>query len=138
MSDLRSWDNKLLQVDLLQPKKSEALSYLNSGSAAPQRYARVVVQFGASLEPYIQEFQVGPLPVANGSTTLAPLDSIYNKGKGYIRVYDQDAAAIQAYTYSISTSVADLTQSLLNGVGRPFPVFRLCLLVSPDGLGRFE
>ncbi len=102
----------------MQPKKSDALSYFDSGAAAPDRYARVVIQFGATLEPYIQEYQVGPLPVVNGSTTLAPLDSIYNKGKGYIRVYDQDAAALLAFTYQISASIADITQPLLNGVSQ--------------------
>lgn len=111
-----SWDNKLLQVELLPPKKADALSYFDSGAAAPARYARAVVQFGATLEPYIQEYQVGPLPVVNGSTTLTTLDSIYNKGKGYIRVYDQDTTALLAFTYQISTSIADITQLLLNGV----------------------
>ena len=100
----------------MQPAKADALSYLEGSSAAPQRYARVVIQFGATLEPYIQEYQVGPLPVANGTTTVVPLDSIYNKGKGYIRIYDQDAAAIQAFTYAVSTNISDLTQTLLNGV----------------------
>ena len=102
----------------MQPNKSDALSYLNSGAAAPVRYARAVIQFGATLEPYIQEYQVGPLPVVNGSTTLASLDSIYNKGKGYIRVYDQDSVALVAFSYQISTGIADITQSLLNGVSR--------------------
>lgn len=105
-------------MDLLQPKKADALSYLDSGAAAPVRYARAVVQFGATSEPYIQEFQVGPLPVANGTTTLAPLNAIYNKGKGYQRIYNIDALQIAAFTYQIATGVADLTQLLLNGVSQ--------------------
>ena len=100
----------------MQPNKSDALSYLDSGAAAPARYARAVIQFGATFEPYIQEYRVGPLPVVNGSTTLASLDSIYNKGKGYIRVYDQDSVALVTFSYQISTGIADITQSLLNGV----------------------
>ena len=94
--------------------------YLDSSAAAPVRYARAVIQFGATMEPYIQEYQVGPLPVINGSTTLTSLDSIYNKGKGYIRVYDQDSVALIKFSYQISTGIADITQSLLNGVSR-FP-----------------
>lgn len=109
-----------MQVELLQPKKADALAFFDSGAAAPDRYARAVVQFGATLEPYIQEYQVGPLPVANGSTTLAPLDSIYNKGKGYIRIYDHDQEALAAFTYQIATSIADITKLLLNGVSQ-FP-----------------
>ena len=102
----------------MPPKKADALSYLASRSAAPARYARAVVQFGATLEPYIQEFQVGPLPVANGSTILAPLDFVYNKGKGYQRVCDADAEALAAFTSEIGAGVADITKPLLNGVSR--------------------
>lgn len=107
-------------MELLQPNKSDALSYLDSGSAAPSRYARAVIQFGATLEPYIQEYQVGPLPVTNGSTTLVPLDYLYNKGKAYQRLYasDADIPELIAFTYQIATSVADITQLLLNGVSK--------------------
>ena len=106
-----------MNIELLQPNKSDALSYLDLGSALPDRYARAVVRFGATLEPYIQEYQVGPLPVVNGSTTLAQLNYIYNKGRGYQRIYDVDREALAVFTYGISASIADITQSLLNGVG---------------------
>ena len=108
----------ILQLELLQPNKSDAISYLNSRSAAPKRYARAVIQFGAVMEPYIQEYQVGPLPATNGTTTVAPLDYIYNKGKGYQRVYDADQDALAVFTYTIGAGVADITQPLLNGVSR--------------------
>lgn len=68
------------------------------------------------MEPYLREFQVGPLPVNNGSTTLAPLDYIYNKGKGYQRIYDVDYIEIATFTYETAAKVADITQLLLNGV----------------------
>ena len=113
---MRSWDNKLIQVELLQPSKADALSYLNSDGPAPDRYARIVVRFGATLLPHIQEYQVGPLPVATAK--LAPLDSIYNKGKGYQRLYDADKEALAAFTYGIGAGIADSTQPLLNGVSR--------------------
>lgn len=105
-----------MQVELLQPSKTDALSYLSSDAPAPDRYARIVIRFGATLLPYIQEFQVGPLPVATAK--LAPLDSIYNKGRGYQRIYDVDKEALAAFTYGIGASVADITQPLLNGVSR--------------------
>ena len=126
-----------MQVDLLQPKKSDALAYLDRGAAAPARYARVVVQFGATLEPYIQEYQVGPLPVVNGSTTLTQLNSIYNKGKGYIRIYDQDALALSDFGYQVSTSIADITQLLLNGVSC-FPYDCIKLTFRSDSIGRSQ
>ena len=101
----------------MQPKKADALSYLDLGSAAPNRYARVVIRFGATLEPYIQEYQVGPLPISNGTTHLAPLDSIYNKGKGYVRLYDVDTEALAVFGAGVGARVADITKLLLNGVG---------------------
>lgn len=107
-----------MQVELLQPNKSDALAYLDAGSAAPDRYARTVIRFGATLEPYVQEYQVGPLPVVNGSTSLAPLDYIYNKGRGYQRLYDADAAALAAFTSEVGASIVDITKSLLNGVSQ--------------------
>lgn len=76
------------------------------------------MRFGATLEPYIQEYQVGPLPVANRSTALAPLDHIYNKGKGYQRIYDLDSEELAIFLYGIGASIADITQRLLNGVSR--------------------
>lgn len=98
----------------MQPNKSDALAYLNSGSVAPDRYARVVVRFGATLEPYIREYQVGPLPVS--SAKLAFLDSIYNKGRGYQRFYNADPEALQAFVDGIGAQVADITKALLNAV----------------------
>lgn len=106
----------MIQVELLQPKKADALSYLDSDSDAPDRYARVVIRFGATLEPSIQEYQVGPLPVVNGTAKLAPLDYIYNKGRGYTRLYDVDSAAIAAFATGIGASIADITGRLFNGV----------------------
>ena len=116
MKSTYSWDNKLIQVELLQPKKADALSYLDLNSDAPDRYARVVIRFGATLEPSIQEYQVGPLPVVNGTTGLAPLNHIYNKGRGYTRLYDVDAAALAAFAAGIGASIADITRRLFNGV----------------------
>ena len=126
-----------MQVELLQPKKSDALSYLDSGAAAPTRYARAVIQFGATLEPYIQEYRVGPLPVANGTTTVTPLDDLYNKGKAYQRIYaaDADIPTLIAFTYSVSTAVADLTQLLLNGVSLFFSILFALTNFGPDGFG---
>lgn len=101
---------------MLQPNKSDALAYLNSQSSAPDRYARVLLRYGATLEPYLQEYQVGPLPIANGSTTVTPLNYIYNKGKGYQRLYNVDLPEITVFLYGVGTKVADITKLLLGGV----------------------
>ncbi|KAG8532817.1 uncharacterized protein KY384_002695 [Bacidia gigantensis] len=116
-----SWDNKIQQVELLQPNKSDALSYLDSGSAAPKQYVRAVIRFGATPEPYIQEYQVGPLPVTNGSTSLTELNYIYNKGRGYQRLYDLDFEALLPFVYGVTGGVADITKLLINGTATGAP-----------------
>ena len=104
-------------VDQLQPNKSDALAYLDSGAQAPVRYARALLLYGATDEPYLREFQVGPLPISNGSTQVFPLDYPYNKGQGYQRIYDLDLLEIANYNYEVGANVTDLTSKLLNGVG---------------------
>ncbi|KAH0627728.1 hypothetical protein JD844_003869 [Phrynosoma platyrhinos] len=54
--------NSLFLVELLAPKKSQALRYLDLGGRPPRRRARVVVFFGAGPEPNVTEYVVGPLP----------------------------------------------------------------------------
>lgn len=54
--------NSLFLVELLAPKKSQALAYLDSGGPRPKRRARAVVFFGAEAKPNITEYIVGPLP----------------------------------------------------------------------------
>lgn len=102
-------------MDLLRANKTDALAYLDSRSKAPIRYARVIIQFGATNEPYIEEFQVGPLPAGKG-TAIVPLNYLYNNGEGKQRRYDNDIEALVAFTYQIGTSVGDVTERLLNGV----------------------
>ncbi|KAL9111597.1 MAG: hypothetical protein Q9187_007909 [Circinaria calcarea] len=115
-----AWDNVILTVELLQPNKSDALSYLDSGAQAPARYAKTTLQFGATLEPYIQEYMVGPLPATNGTATngtasYAELNYIYNKGSGRQRVYNADALALATFNVEVGAGIADITQALLNG-----------------------
>ena len=103
---------------MLQPNKSDALPYLDSGAPAPNRYARATVQFGATVEPYIQEWMVGPLPITNGTTLCTPLNYIYNKGRGYQRVYNADAEALAIFNGNVGSEVIDITLRLLNGVSK--------------------
>ncbi|XP_077159638.1 diamine oxidase [copper-containing] [Paroedura picta] len=54
--------NSLFLVELLPPKKGQALKYLDSGEPRPRRRARAVVFFGAEAKPNVTEYIVGPLP----------------------------------------------------------------------------
>ncbi|KAL8639331.1 MAG: hypothetical protein Q9228_003623 [Teloschistes exilis] len=112
----------IIAVELLQPNKSDALSYLDSDTQAPVRNARALIRFGATLEPYLQEYLVGPLPVAAGKTTVAPLDYIFNKGRGYQRLYNVDTDTLTAFAYGYaSTNLSDISQQLLNGTATGDP-----------------
>lgn len=115
MPKLCSWDNTIALVELLQPNKTAALPYLNGEGPAPDRYARVAIQFQATKEPYIQDFMVGPLPISS-QTTLQPLNYIYNKGVGKQRIYHADLVEEIGFYAKIGASVADITLDLWNGV----------------------
>ncbi|XP_073539745.1 amine oxidase [copper-containing] 3-like isoform X3 [Phyllobates terribilis] len=54
--------NCIYSVELLPPRKQDALSYLDKGGPKPRREAIAVVYFGSHSEPEIKEFVVGPLP----------------------------------------------------------------------------
>ena len=106
-------------LELLQPNKSDAVPYLDSNAAAPKRYAKATLQFGATTEPYIEEFIVGPLPVAKGKTSYSRLDYIFNRpGGGRQRVYMADPLALEAYYQMIGSQVADITTALGLGVSK--------------------
>ena len=112
-----------MTIDLLQPNKSDAVKYLDQSGPAPPRYAQATLQYGATLEPYVQEYQVGPLPIS-GNSSVTPLSYIYNSGgKGKQRIYNADALPIAEFQLQVGTQVANITQKLLNGV-RPL-LFRL-------------
>ncbi|EER23430.1 Copper amine oxidase, putative [Coccidioides posadasii C735 delta SOWgp] len=115
-----SWDNTIDLVELLQPNKSDALPYLNGDGPAPDRYARVGIQFKATEEPYIQDYMVGPLPVSH-RTKVQPLNYLYNKGVGKQRIYHADINEEVAFYAKIGASVADITLDLWNGTFMGLP-----------------
>lgn len=53
-------ENYIFLIDLVLPKKAEALRYLDSQGPKPERQASVVVFFGEF--NYLKEYTVGPLP----------------------------------------------------------------------------
>ncbi|XP_018419989.1 PREDICTED: membrane primary amine oxidase-like isoform X2 [Nanorana parkeri] len=54
--------NCIYSVELLPPKKQDALLYLDKGGPKPRREALAIVYFGSHAEPVIKEYVVGPLP----------------------------------------------------------------------------
>ncbi|KAF5643096.1 peroxisomal amine oxidase copper-containing protein [Fusarium sp. NRRL 52700] len=110
-----SWDNVIVSLDLLQPNKTGALAYLEGHGPAPVRYARATLQFNSKLQPYIQEYMVGPLPIQKGLTHHEELNYIFTSGRGRINVYNADGEAIAAFNLKIGTEIKDITKELLNG-----------------------
>ncbi|EEU33975.1 uncharacterized protein NECHADRAFT_94780 [Fusarium vanettenii 77-13-4] len=110
-----SWDNVIVTLDLLQPNKTDALSYLEGRGPVPARYARATLQFNSQLQPYIQEYMVGPLPVKKGSTRYEELNYMFTSGRGRINVYNADGDAIAAFNLKVGAEIQDITKRLLNG-----------------------
>ncbi|KAM0198542.1 hypothetical protein ACHAPI_004069 [Fusarium lateritium] len=110
-----SWDNVIVSLDLLQPNKTDALTYLEGNGPAPTRYARATLQFNSQLQPYIQEYMVGPLPVQEGSTKYEELNYMFTSGRGRINVYNADSEAVATFNLLVGADIQNITKKLLNG-----------------------
>ncbi|XP_048367565.1 amiloride-sensitive amine oxidase [copper-containing] isoform X2 [Sphaerodactylus townsendi] len=64
--------NSLFLVELLAPKKKQALRYLDAGGPCPRRHARAVVFFGGEVKPNVTEYIVGPLPTPTSYRPFGP------------------------------------------------------------------
>ncbi|KAH7394285.1 putative copper amine oxidase [Pyrenochaeta sp. MPI-SDFR-AT-0127] len=105
--------NSITLIELLPPNKTSALPYISGKGPEPLRYARARLTIRSVAEPYVQDFMVGPLPVSN-QTTIQPLDFLYNKGQGKIRMYDAESEQTNAWDKAIGESVAGVTKALWN------------------------
>ena len=102
----------------MQPNKSDALAYLDGGAAAPERYAHVVLDNRATVNPTYQDILVGPLPVNNKTTSWQPLTYPFTKQSGgKIRNLDADSdvTLYQDWLYKISAEIVDIQRELWNG-----------------------
>ncbi|KAJ7159987.1 copper amine oxidase [Mycena crocata] len=113
-ADAGAWDNAIEVVDLVQPNKTDALDYLDNGGPAPDRFAVARIAFGATEEPWLQDFIVGPLPISNAST-YASLDWATTSGSAKIRNYDADEDLTTQWNLDVTATVADIVLDLLNG-----------------------
>ncbi|KAH9915164.1 copper amine oxidase [Epithele typhae] len=109
-----SWDNTIQVVDTLLPNKTAVLPYLSGNGSKPDRYAKAIIWFGASEEPWLQEFQVGPLPISNTSTYTS-LDWATTKGKAVQRNYNADEDLQYEFFTNVSATVQDILTDLING-----------------------
>ncbi|KAJ7479846.1 copper amine oxidase [Mycena latifolia] len=113
-ADAGAWDNAIEVLDLVQPNKTDALEYLDNGAPLPDRFAVARIAFGATEEPYVQDFIVGPLPISNTST-YASLDWATTSGSAKIRNYNADEELLTQWKFDVTATVADIVLDLLNG-----------------------
>ncbi|KAK6910889.1 hypothetical protein I203_104924 [Kwoniella mangroviensis CBS 8507] len=90
VDDAGEWDNTIMVVDFLPPNKTDALGYLDGQGDKPERWAVASLLFGATEEPYAQDWVVGPIPITNDSTYY-PYTFGTHAEDAKIRVYDMDA-----------------------------------------------
>ncbi|OIW28159.1 membrane copper amine oxidase [Coniochaeta ligniaria NRRL 30616] len=115
--DAGAWDNTVLLVESMIPNKTDALGYIDGCKAPPKKYAHVVLDERASVDPTYADIIVGPLPIDNTTTTWEPLTYPYTKNNsGKVRNLDADAddALYSEWLYVIGASVADITLDLWN------------------------
>ncbi|KAG8892264.1 hypothetical protein FRB99_002842, partial [Tulasnella sp. 403] len=134
-------DNSIWLIEALMPNKSVALPYLDAhppkkrstglddragGGGAPARFARAVIFGGGYPTPFVQELQVGPLPIS-GETSCTPLGSLYQNstipgvdGDGKIAfnsrtTYSIEGAALDTFVVGFMTPLKDATDDLFGG-----------------------
>lgn len=112
------WDNAILVVDLAHVNKAEATSYLSGAAPAPDRYAKATISFGATEEPYYQDFYVGPI---GDNMTYTSYDWVTTTGAAKIRNYDADSSRQYELWFNLSMEVEDIIQDLLNAVCQMLP-----------------
>ena len=113
---LRRWDNVIVSLDILQPNKTDATAYLDEDGPEPARFARATLQFNSKMQPYIQEYMVGPLPIQKETTKYEELNYIFTSGRGRTNVYNADGDAIAEFNLKVGASIKEITTDLLNGV----------------------
>ncbi|KAL0263405.1 hypothetical protein SLS55_002385 [Diplodia seriata] len=112
--ELVIWDNTIVTVETLAPNKSAALPYLNGETTAPpKRFARATIKFGASEQPYFQEYFVGPLPIGD-TTEWEPLTFLYNKEVPIQHIYDADDGLVGDLIQKLGADVAPILLDLLS------------------------
>ena len=110
-----SWENTIINVELMIPNKTDILAY-QAGGPLPERWAHVVLDNRATESPYYADMLVGPLLVTP-STYYVPLEYPYTrKTGGQVRNLDADDDVLYSeWLYVISESIADIMLDLWGG-----------------------
>jgi len=110
-----SWNNSIISMEALAPYKKDAVPFLDEEGAAPPRYARVVVNQGASSSAFICEYEVGPLPIS-ASSTLSPLTNGHTNGEHCVPNPLPDMMTMQEWFQGASLGMQEVLADLLGDV----------------------
>jgi primary-amine oxidase len=107
-----SWENTVRSIELLQPNKSDIVSYLDHSAGAPSRWAHVVV--GEKVQPRARaaHYMVGPLNQEESMTAL-PLTYWFNSGRNYMNVSSAGDLDVMLFMLSVASNISDITMDLL-------------------------
>jgi primary-amine oxidase len=111
------WDNHIAFMEVLVPNKTDVLRYLDSEAAVPARYARVVINQGATEQAGILEYSVGPLPTSQ-ETKIEPLIWPYNSGRNRVKNPLPQYEEIVNWFANLGHEVSDIVKDLLGEVNR--------------------
>jgi primary-amine oxidase len=110
-----SWNNHIAFIEVLVPNKTDALHYLDSNEVVPPRYARLIVNHGATQQAAIMEYSIGPLPTSQ-KTKIEPLIWPYNSGRNYVKNPLPHYEEIINWFADLGHEVSDIVKDLLGEV----------------------
>ena len=112
------WENTVRSIQLLQPNKSDVISYLDHSASPPSRWAHVIVTERAQPLARAAEYMVGPLN-QGGPMTALPLTYCYNSGRNYINVNSASDPDAVFFVFSVIANISDITMDLLGAKADP-------------------
>ncbi|KAK4051493.1 hypothetical protein OIO90_004707 [Microbotryomycetes sp. JL221] len=115
---------------MLVPPKAQTLEYMDAQAPEPDRFAKVVIYFQASDEPFAEEYKVGPLPISN-ATTMTPIVNP-SSGTSKIRVYDADFDEQNDFARQHAIEMSDIVKDLLGAEPEEFALFGTDALPDAD------
>lgn len=110
-----AWDNHIAIVEVLHPNKTDAVRYLDGDAPPPPRYARIIINEGATDHAGLLEYSVGPLPPTQ-QTSIEPLFWPYNSGRNRVGNPLPNYEDIVRWFASLGNEVSDIVDDLLGEV----------------------
>jgi hypothetical protein len=138
----------LARLDMLPPKKADALAYLSGSGPVPPRYAQFIAEYGypegdqstSIPDPpaYLQNYAIGPLPLSSNSK-IVPMDwdstrpgrsnVIYKEGREYANADQMIAKVADSMNDILIDLVGAVHLTLFSGYCR---ILTSCRMLQPQ------